>query len=102
MTGSQFSTKVRIMKLRFTRHALERMFQRGISPGDCENVFRKGKVIEAYPEDKPFPSELRMAVVGENILHLVVCYENSVAHVITVYKPDPLLWENGFTKRRKK
>ena len=34
------------MELRFTRHALERMFQRGISPKNCENVFANGKIID--------------------------------------------------------
>lgn len=90
------------MELRFTRHALERMFQRGISPKNCENVFANGKIIESYPEDKPFPSELRVAIIDQKVLHVVICYDKIVAHIITVYEPDPHLWEDNFTKRRKK
>ena len=58
--------------LRFTAHALERMFERGVSPKDCETVLEEGETIEQYPEDQPFPSELRLGFVGGRPIHLVV------------------------------
>jgi len=89
-------------ELRFTRHALEKMFQRGISPEECERVFRQSKVIESYPEDKPFPSELRLGKVGDRTIHLVVSFGSDAVHVITAYEPDPKRWTRGFAKRRKR
>lgn len=90
------------MEIRFTRHCLERLFQRAISPKDCETVFTQGIVIESYPDDKPFPSELRLGSVNGKFLHIVVSFDNNTAHVITAYEPDPRLWEDGLRKRRPK
>ena len=88
--------------LRFTRHGLERLFQRQISPKDCEEVFESGEVIESYPDDKPFPSKLySYAVKGRN-LHVVIAIEGQVVHVITAYEPDYALWENDLKTRKKK
>ena len=88
-------------ELRFTNHALERMFKRSISPGECEEVFRQGRTIEAYPDDEPFPSELRFGQVGDKMIHLVVAFGENAVHVITAYEPNPALWDEGFTKRKK-
>lgn len=88
--------------LRFTRHALERLFQRQISPGECEAVFKNGEAIENYPHDKPFPSKLYFGMVKQRKLHIVVAIERSTAHLITAYEPDSEVWENDFKTRRKK
>lgn len=89
------------MELRFTRHALERLFQRGITPEECEKVFMEGDVIEKYPDDKPFPSKLISGTVKGRILHLVVSSEEEKCfHVITAYEPDRKVWNGNFTKRK--
>lgn len=87
--------------LRFTRHGLERLFQRQISPEECEKIFNSGEVIEDYPDDKPFPSRLHLGMVNQRVLHIVVAIENQIGHVITAYEPDPKLWEQDFKVRRK-
>ena len=86
--------------VRFTRHALEKMYERGISPEACEKVARGGEVVESYPEDAPFPSELRMGRVNDRVLHVVVSFGAGALHVITAYEPDPARWDELFTKRR--
>jgi len=73
--------------LRFTRHALERLFQRAISPEECEIVFRTGKIIKEYQDDKPFPSQLYLGHPGHRPLHVVVAIEGDIVHVITAYEP---------------
>lgn len=89
-------------EIRFTRHALERMLERGISPEVCTEVFLRGETIESYPDDKPFPSELRMGRACGKVIHLVVSFQSDVAHVVTVYEPDPKLWNETFTVRKKR
>lgn len=36
-----------------------------------KKVFFQGKVIESYPDDKPFPSELRLAKIDERFYILL-------------------------------
>ena len=59
-----------------------------------------GAVIESYPDDTPFPSELLMGIVNGRVLHLVIAKDVEVKHVITAYEPDPAIWEPGFRVRK--
>ena len=47
-------------RLVFRKHAVQRMFQHGISAVDVHHVFKNGEVIEDYPDDKPYPSCLNI------------------------------------------
>lgn len=87
--------------LRFTAHAFQRMFERSIVPRECEEAFQASKVIGTYPDDQPFPSELRLGYAGTRPLHLVVAETPDSIHVITAYVPDPTLWSPDFTVRRR-
>ena len=87
--------------LRFTAHALERMFERGISPKECEAVLEEGKTIEEYPDDQPFPSEIRLGFVGSRPIHLVVSFDRDTVHVITAYEPTLERWEKEYTVRKR-
>lgn len=90
------------ISLRFTKHALERMFQRGISPAECELVFRNGNIIEEYQDDKPFPSKLLLGYSNARALHIVISIEGNIAHVITAYEPNTVIWDQKFERRSKK
>jgi hypothetical protein len=83
-----------------TKHALEKLFERHITPDECEAAVQRGMTIERYPNDAPFPSELKMAQVGDKTIHVVMALGPDTMHVITAYEPDPKKWEQGFTKRR--
>ena len=39
-----------------SRHALARMFERGIPPKAVFDIVRKGEIIASYPDDRPYPS----------------------------------------------
>lgn len=86
----------------FSGHAVKRMFERSIEPEEVEFVLRQGKVIAAYPDDTPYPSCLMLGFVRGQPLHVVVALEENsqTCYIITVYHPDPALWEAGFEKRR--
>ncbi len=47
-----------MLKVIFSRHAISQMFDRGISVDDIEKTITHGEIIEAYPDDKPYPSRL--------------------------------------------
>lgn len=90
-------------KVEWKRHAVERMFQRGISRSDVKNSILHGEIIEEYANDYPCPSALILGWVGTNPLHIVVAYdsENNICYIITAYIPDEEHFEEKFIKRKK-
>ncbi len=78
------------------------MAERKITVEDVKNVLKTGETIASYPEDRPYPSRLILGWIGTRPLHVVVADndEDNVQIVITVYEPDPTLWEDDFKRRR--
>lgn len=93
---------MKIATLTFSEHALRRMFERSIGREDVRHVIERGEVIATYAEDRPFPTCLLVGFSNGRPLHVVLAVEKEHEHgiVVTVYEPDPLLWENDFRKRR--
>ena len=87
--------------IEFRLHAIQRIYERGISPKDVKNIVKSGKIIENYPKDIPFPSYLILGFVNEKPLHVVAAIDhiNKKAIIITVYEPNPKLWQKDFEKR---
>lgn len=86
----------------FRVHALRRMFERGITVDEVEAAIKNGEVIEDYPDDTPYPSQLVLGWSDSRPLHVVLARnlsENELI-VVTVYEPDPALWEGGFIRRK--
>ncbi len=90
-------------KIVFRIHALQRMFERRISEEDARAVIESGEVIEDYPDDKPYPSQLLLGRRDARPIHIVVArnVEDGETVVITVYEPDPKQWEADFKRRKK-
>lgn len=88
--------------IEWQRHALERMMERGISRSIVKDVLLSGEIIEAYPDDKPFPSALFLGSVEEKPFHVVTAYDakSEYCFVITAYKPDLEHFEADFKTRR--
>ena len=93
-----------MFKLIFRLHALQRMFSRNISEEEVRFVVEKGEVIEKYENDTPYPSKLILGKFGLKALHVVAAVndEDKEIIIITVYEPDPHLWDNNFKTRRQK
>ena len=90
------------MHFAYRVHALERMFQRNISDEEVQSAILHGEVIEAYPDDEPYPSYLSLYRTKENVLHVVYAVADQGQYiVITVYRPDPHRWSSDFRQRRK-
>ena len=88
--------------LYFSRHAFERMFQRGIDPAAVLQVVASGEVLADYPDDQPFPSVLMLGYHKGQPIHAVVARDQITGncHLITIYRPDPAIWDDGFKHRR--
>ena len=89
------------MDLIFSSHALKRMFQRGISAQAVRAVLDNPHMVAEYADDKPYPSTLLYAMVDQQALHVLVATADAgVKVIITVYRPDPLLWAPDFLRKR--
>ena len=86
----------------FSGHALRRMFDRGLTGNDVKSVLRDGEEIASYPDDTPYPSRIVLGFVEDRAVHVVAAREENArtCYVITVYHPDPELWESDFKRRR--
>jgi len=89
-------------RLIFRVHAIQRMFERGITAADVRHVVATGDTIEDYPDDSPYPSRLMLGWIGLRPLHVVVG-EDRVGQaiiVITVYEPASSRWSSDFKRRQ--
>ena len=90
------------MRLTFRLHAVRRMFERSIARDEVAAVIANGTLIAAYPLDTPYPSRLLPGWRPQGPLHIVVAYNapHDEHIVITVYEPDPALWDDTFERKR--
>ncbi|MFN0174873.1 MAG: DUF4258 domain-containing protein [Saprospiraceae bacterium] len=88
-------------KYEYINHAIAQMFKRSISAEDVEATIENGEIIKDYPEDSPFPSQLKLNYVGNRPIHVVVSQDSStwVCYVITAYEPDSSLWKSDFKSK---
>jgi hypothetical protein len=78
------------------------MFERRISEDDVHHVLNTGEIVEDYPNDTPYPSQLLLGWSEDRPLHLVVANDaaDNERIVITVYEPDSGHWEPDFKRRK--
>ena len=58
-------------QLLFRVHAVQRMFERGLTANDVSAALAAGETIADYPTDSPYPSRLVLGWVGGRPLHVV-------------------------------
>ena len=87
----------------FSGHAIRRMFERRIEKDAVIKAIRQGNIIEAYPDDTPYPSFLMLGYVDERPLHVVVGVDpmSNAGRIITVYAPEEHTWSHDFRVRRR-
>lgn len=66
-------------------------------------MIQQGDTIERDPQDTPYPSRLLLGFVGGRALHVAVAdnADDDEIIVVTVYEPDPALWQPGLRRRRR-
>ena len=88
-------------KIEWTLHAAKRLLQRGISSLDVETSINNGVIIEAYPDDSPYPSCLVMGITTEKrVLDVVCAIDGDKLWIITAYEPNSNEWEADFRTRK--
>jgi len=92
------------MKFYFTRHAVQRLYERSISKDEIREAMENGEVIKEYNDDKPFPSRLLLYAGSKRNLHVVYSIEPDCEEekciIITIYEPSSIEWDEDFRKRR--
>ncbi len=93
-----------MFKIVYRLHALQRMFSRNITEAEVRFVLESGETLEDYLNDLPYPSKLLMGKLSSRILHVVAALniKDSEIIIITVYEPDPNLWDSNLKIRRQK
>ena len=89
-------------RLIFRVHAVQRMFERGISERKVRQALDAGDVIEDYSGEMPEPSRLILGFQGKRPFHVVTSenVETNETTIITVYIPDPEKWKKDFRSRK--
>lgn len=71
---------------------------------EVEDIVKNGEIIELYEDDYPLPSYLlKGQTVTKRPLHVVAGVNSAerLIIIITAYVPDPILWGNDLTRRKK-
>ena len=91
---------VKLGKIRWTNHAIVRLFQRNISQECIEDILLSGEIIEEYQNDYPYPSCLVYGICPNNkVIHVVCGLRNEELLIITAYYPDNIKWKNDLKTR---
>ncbi len=91
-------------RIKWQKHALERMLERKIARSSVKEVLLTGELIESYSNDKPYASYLVSGKDGSEVYHIVVSYDekNETCFIITVYRPDLKYFESDLKTRKRK
>lgn len=90
-------------KIDWTIHCLNRLNQREITTKDVKTAINRGKIIEYYYDDFPYPSCLILGIDLKNqVLHVVCGISSDILHIITAYYPNINKWEKDMKTRRKR
>lgn len=97
----QIRSKVAAEQFEFSQHAVDQSILRRITIQELRECFVTAEVIEDYPDDKYGPSCLLLGWTKANRpLHVQCSYPSrTLLKIITLYEPDPRLWDE-FRLRR--
>lgn len=84
----------------FRAHAVQRMFERGVSAEKVREAVIRADVIEDYSSEMPEPGCLLFGSQGKRPFHVVTSQNEGRVTVITVYLPSPGQWKNDSRSRR--
>lgn len=88
-------------KIALTKHAKERLTERGITVADIIRGIETGEIIKQYEDDKTLPSCLILGLtVNGKYIHIVVSNDKEYVYLITAYYPNPEQWEDNFKTRK--
>jgi hypothetical protein len=97
MEITEIQKAIQAGRIRITDHADEEAHTDMLSYDEIFFSVLTGKIIEDYPDDKPYPSCLIYGNTFTNEpVHSVWAYNKITiwAVLVTVYRPDPSKWIN--------
>jgi len=84
-----------------TKHAKNRLTERGITVSDIQSAIQTGEIIKQYEDDKPFPSCLLLGLTEcYKYIHVVAGIDDGYLYIITAYYPDENEWEADLKTRK--
>lgn len=88
--------------LKYRIHAIQETTADRITVSDVLTVVNDGEIIKSYPDDKPSPSRLMFAPVGNRPIHVVVAFDaaTGITWLVTAYVADPEVWEADWKTRK--
>ena len=94
---------IRQRKILWTYHINMRLKQRSITRHEIISSTVDYEIIDAYPEDKYFPSYLVFSQHKHTVFHILfaVDVDGDNVRVVTAYYPDPEERESDLKTRRK-
>jgi len=95
-------TCVRQQSIFWTYHVHMRLQGRSSARQAMLDAVDTYEIIEAYPEDKYFPSYLVLATHHEEGFHILFAtdVEGTNVRIVTAYRPSPDEWESDGKTRR--
>ena len=96
--------RVRRGRILWTYHVSMRLAGRFIPREAILAAVTTYQLVEAYPDDKYFPSYLILARHGSDAFHVMFAtdVEGDNVRVVTSYRPDPGEWQADLKARRPK
>ena len=94
-------------RILYSRHARSEMANEEfgeVREHEVSETVLNGKVIEEYPEDRPYPSRLIYgATATGRPLHVLCAHdvEDNLVIIVTVYHPDPAKWIENERRKTK-
>lgn len=90
-------------RIKWQRHALQRMMERDISREEVKQVLLEGELIEEYPNDFPLQSGLFPGFINnDEPLHIVTAVDSELnwCYIVTAYRPSSERFESDFKTRK--
>lgn len=82
-------------------HANLQCIERIIDSSDILKVLQHGEIIEAYPNDYPFPSCLMLGfITPDKPMHVCCGLGEGKIYIITAYYPNPNKWDSDMKTRK--
>jgi hypothetical protein len=99
--ADEIRAKVTTGAYEFSQHALDQSIQRRISVAELRQAIAVCEILEDYPDDKYGPSCLLLGLTSSGRpIHVHCSYPSRpLLKIITLYEPDPALWESNRFRR---
>jgi hypothetical protein len=90
-------------KIYWSLHAVKKARLESLKVGEIEDLLKDCTAIEDYAmERRPLPGCLVLGFAGSSPVHAVIAIDKELDRIliVTVYKPSPDRWDDGWKKRK--